>query len=385
MKDTKYHIGDIIGDSEIIDIHYSHEKHSTLYTLCCRICNRTKTVYKNYLESTKIYHSSCKTEIDKSNPIDNRFYQRWKKIKKDILKDANALAFVDFYDKYYKQFLEVENIAFQVEFKKVNNIYQFVPVKVHNAEKLSMMLHKFNMGDIIDDMEIIDTVRTKNNGYKYRVKCKICGTEKWARRKVFNEHICTTHQFCKVTNMDNIKDDPILNNFHMIWLGIRRRTTNPNSKDYANYGERGINSDEFKYFRNFYDVMYQPYLEAIKKWPNETISIDRIDVNGNYCEENCRWIPMKWQNNNQQRSKWKLLQNGDKKYLTKALTIFCKLFNLSYHLLNDRLHGKTKSPYKGWTIQYVDIEQYKDILFLNDVNAIIDITDINNPININPI
>lgn len=378
----KYYVGEIIGDLEILDNSYNRDKHKTLYTVRCKVCNRIRIVDKRYLESSKIYHSFCQPEVDESNKDYKRFYNKWKEISKDILKDANVLSFVDFYDKYYKQYLEVIKISIQISFKKVNDIYQFVPIKIQDNIKEAESYKILKIGDIIDDMEIIDMVHTKNNGFKYKVRCKICNTEKWVRRAVLTKHICTIHQFCKT---EIIKDNPILNDFHMIWLGIRRRTTNPNSKDYMTYGERGINSDEFEFFRDFYDAMYQPYLEAKKKWPNEIISIDRIDVNGNYCKANCRWIPKKWQNNNQQRSKWKLLQHNDKKYLTKALTIFCEIFNLKYNSLDDRLHGRAKSSYLGWTIQYANMNDYKNLPFLNDINAIIDITDINNPTNINPI
>ena len=181
------------------------------------------------------------------------------------------------------------------------------------------------------------------------------------------------------------KKDIHFKNFHRIWQSLRTRTRNKNVDNYKWYGGRGIDSNEFALFIDFYNLMYQSYLDAIKEYPNKTISIDRINVNGNYCKANCRWIPIELQEGNKRTNKWILAQLDDKKIITKNISCFAEKFHLRRRLIYSRLKHNSFKDVNGWTFEYIDINDYKDIPFINDINAIIDITDINNPININPI
>ena len=75
------------------------------------------------------------------------------------------------------------------------------------------------------------------------------------------------------------------------WNSMKNRCNNSNLKEYKNYGGRGITYDErWEDFREFYKDM--------GKRPEGT-TLDRIDVNGNYCKENCRWSTRETQQRNQ--------------------------------------------------------------------------------------
>lgn len=72
---------------------------------------------------------------------------------------------------------------------------------------------------------------------------------------------------------------------------VRSRCRNQKNDHYARYGGRGIKC-HWQSIKDFRHDMLQPLLDAIKKYPNFRLSIDRIDNDGDYCKENCQWIPI---------------------------------------------------------------------------------------------
>lgn len=87
---------------------------------------------------------------------------------------------------------------------------------------------------------------------------------------------------------------------YSIWIGIKARVLNPQHKQYNSYGGRGITiCDEWKNDAEaFYNwAMLNGYEE------NKGLSIDRIDNDGNYEPDNCRWTTSTIQNRNQRLRK----------------------------------------------------------------------------------
>lgn len=81
---------------------------------------------------------------------------------------------------------------------------------------------------------------------------------------------------------------------YRVWASMIQRTTNPCDARWAGYGGRGILCDPtWHEFVNFWEDMGDTYSEGL--------SLDRINADGNYCKENCRWVTDSLQAHNKRK------------------------------------------------------------------------------------
>lgn len=109
------------------------------------------------------------------------------------------------------------------------------------------------------------------------------------------------------------------------WANMKNRCYSPKNERYANYGGRGIEiCDEWLDYTNFRDW-------AIKSGYNKELTLDRIDVNGNYEPSNCRWVNIKEQCNN--RTTNILIEHEG---VTYTMMEFCEKFKMDYGTVYHR-------------------------------------------------
>lgn len=119
---------------------------------------------------------------------------------------------------------------------------------------------------------------------------------------------------------------------YTIWSQMKNRCYNSNTDTYKHYGGRGISMcDEWK---NDYMSFYT---WAITNGYRDDLTIDRIDNDGNYCPENCRWADAVTQQNNTRHNR-KLTLNGK----TQTIAEWIRELHIKYGVLEHRVH-------RGWS------------------------------------
>lgn len=125
---------------------------------------------------------------------------------------------------------------------------------------------------------------------------------------------------------------------YKVWSAMRQRCNCMTNKDYALYGGRGISVcpewDDYACFRGWaYSHGYDENAEKGK------CTLDRIDVDGNYCPENCRWVDMTVQCNNKTNSN-KYEMCG----VSKTLRDWSNEYGAKYQLVRSRVETY------GWSL-----------------------------------
>ena len=118
-----------------------------------------------------------------------------------------------------------------------------------------------------------------------------------------------------------------------IWNGIKHRCFNPKNKAYNDYGAKGITiCKEWLIYDNFKEW-------SLNNGYTDNLSIDRINNDGNYEPNNCRWTDKYTQARNRSDTKWIEFNNE-----IKSLAEWCEIYNVHPDTVGDRLRV-------GWTVE----------------------------------
>lgn len=123
-----------------------------------------------------------------------------------------------------------------------------------------------------------------------------------------------------------------------IYNGIKKRCFKKNDARYPDYGGRGITMcDEWHNPNDGFDKFVE---WSLANGYADDLTIERNDVNGNYCPENCSWITLREQRYNQRGTVW-VDYKGERIQLMKL----CERLEISYDTAHDRIR------HRGWPVE----------------------------------
>lgn len=161
------------------------------------------------------------------------------------------------------------------------------------------------------------------NGHAYWLCQCECGNRKIVRASHLKDgHVKT----CGCIPPKKTHGDANQRLYH-IWCNMRMRCTNEKDPGFHLYGGRGITvCDEWKTYLSFKNW-------ALANGYSDDLSIDRIDVNGNYEPSNCRWATAREQANNTRKTRF-LTYNGE----THSVSEWARRLGMNQSTLNMRLN-----------------------------------------------
>lgn len=160
---------------------------------------------------------------------------------------------------------------------------------------------------------------------------KSCGC---LRRELESER-ATKHGFTKGYKVESL---------YSVWNAMKLRCYNPNNKAYKNYGGRGITMcdewlNDYATFRSW--AIANGYDENAKYGD---CTLDRIDVNGPYCPDNCRWANAVEQQNNTRKNHY-ITYNG----ATKSIAEWARETGIADDTIYQRIGKLGWDPIKAIT------------------------------------
>lgn len=168
---------------------------------------------------------------------------------------------------------------------------------------------------------------------RYACKCD-CGSE----INVLGIHLRSGHTLsCGCLRAEKARNKMLKHGMtntriHVIWKNMLSRCFNESRPDYPLYGGRGITVCEA--WEKSFDAFYA---WAMGNGYNDTLTLDRINVNGIYSPENCRWVTQKEQCNNTRRN---IVVNYNNE--THTLKEWCTILGLNYGTISSRVK-------RGWS------------------------------------
>ena len=186
---------------------------------------------------------------------------------------------------------------------------------------------RIEVGSQFGKWTVLEIQEYVGHGGRRKALCKCeCGTVKWVVCSKLTKGLSKSCGCWK----NHVKGYPRL---YKVYGEMIRRCSTPTSWKFKDYGARGISvCDEWKYEHGFDNFAKW----AIENGYNENAqygecTLDRIDVNGDYTPENCRWVNLNVQANNKRNTIY-LTYNNE----THTISEWGDILNISRRLIELR-------------------------------------------------
>ena len=344
FADYKKRIGTRNGIYEIIDINYDFEKRAKDVVLRCTECG--KIIHRTMMHGRNKWSELIKTCKECENRKRKDDFEKSQKRKKDEL--------LSYIGKTCGDYL-VTNVEFGIPNKlvmkcqicgyEIKIAYPHFKTGIWTDNKCHKHYQKIKydrsyIGKRYGRLTVIDV--SEKGIRKFKCRCD-CGNIYFATPCNLENG---SEKSCGCLQREISENAFSHERLYHVWQNMKRRCYSSNNKNYHNYGGRGIAvCDEWK----------NSYI-AFKNWANSSgydetaqfgeCTIDRIDVNGNYEPQNCRWITnIEQQKNKRPSQEWKkrsvkrrslIMFNGE---LVSKYDL-CQNFGISVEAFNYRVNKK---------------------------------------------
>lgn len=197
---------------------------------------------------------------------------------------------------------------------------------------------------LLEDLGMQYPTETSKQKHRFGLyKCGYCGKEfktQISRVKGNYTRSCGCQQYRP--REKSVTHNLSKHRLYSTWHKMNHRCINPNSQDYPDYGGRGISvCEEWLDIKNFVE-----WAEATH--PNiEGVSLDRIDVNGNYEPSNCRWADSITQANNRRINKNNTsgyvgidYREGENKYVARISVLDTRVYVGYFDTLEEAVQAR---------------------------------------------
>jgi len=153
-------------------------------------------------------------------------------------------------------------------------------------------------GKVIGRLTVMEFVGSKivygRTRRVWKCKCSCGNTIEHTTDQLLQVNSCGCIRNEKVANLNKTHGEANKSPEYKAWRGMKERCYSPSSDHYNQYGNRGISVCE-RWVHS-----YENFLMDMGRKPDRTYSIDRVNNDGNYTPENCRWATKEEQDNNKQ-------------------------------------------------------------------------------------
>lgn len=188
-------------------------------------------------------------------------------------------------------------------------------------------------GMLVVEKSVNRKMKNNTSQWLWRLRCD-CGGEITTRPiEVIKGRVVSCGCYRKKRMSPTKRHGESHTKLHDIWCGMNNRC-NPNNVSSVGYGARGIKIfDEWKEFEEF-------KAWSLKNGYEDGLTIERVNVDGDYCPDNCTWVPLSIQARNRRTTMW-VTYNGRSMSLAEA----AELAGLPY----KQVHGRIKKY--GWSVE----------------------------------